>query len=129
MDLKHVVITSVDRDDLEDGGASHFSDMRPAYAATPDAKAPYVEDGKLLTELPEDFEYSSQFYVDKLISYLEDKADSDKPFFSVLSFTAPHWPLQAPDAVIEKYHGAYSEGYDVVYENRLKRVRELGIIN
>ncbi|WPX98172.1 lipoyl synthase [Candidatus Fokinia crypta] len=25
MDLKHVVITSVDRDDLEDGGASHFS--------------------------------------------------------------------------------------------------------
>ena len=113
---------------LISGAASHFSDMRPAYAATPDAKAPYVEDGKLLTELPENFEYSSQFYVDKLISYLEDEADSDKPFFSVLSFTAPHWPLQAPDAVIEKYHGAYSEGYDVVYDNRLKRVRELGIL-
>ena len=25
LDLKHVVITSVDRDDLEDGGAEHFS--------------------------------------------------------------------------------------------------------
>lgn len=25
LDLKHVVITSVDRDDLEDGGASHFA--------------------------------------------------------------------------------------------------------
>tara|TARA_Y100000590_G_scaffold470502_1_gene665777 strand:+ start:14875 stop:15819 length:945 start_codon:yes stop_codon:yes gene_type:complete len=27
MNLKHVVITSVDRDDLEDGGARHFSDV------------------------------------------------------------------------------------------------------
>ena len=27
LDLKHVVITSVDRDDLEDGGAEHFSQI------------------------------------------------------------------------------------------------------
>ena len=27
MDLRHVVITSVDRDDLEDGGAQHFVDV------------------------------------------------------------------------------------------------------
>ncbi len=27
LNLKHVVITSVDRDDLEDGGANHFSDV------------------------------------------------------------------------------------------------------
>ena len=27
LNLKHVVITSVDRDDLEDGGAEHFSDV------------------------------------------------------------------------------------------------------
>ena len=27
LDLKHVVITSVDRDDLEDGGANHFRDV------------------------------------------------------------------------------------------------------
>ena len=27
LNLKHVVITSVDRDDLEDGGASHFSEV------------------------------------------------------------------------------------------------------
>ena len=27
LNLKHVVITSVDRDDLEDGGANHFSEV------------------------------------------------------------------------------------------------------
>ena len=33
--LKHVVITSVTRDDLPDGGAAHFAEcaFRPAYEA------------------------------------------------------------------------------------------------
>ncbi|MBI1235244.1 MAG: lipoyl synthase [Alphaproteobacteria bacterium] len=33
MELKHVVITSVDRDDLEDGGAQHFVDVIKAIRA------------------------------------------------------------------------------------------------
>ncbi len=37
MGLRHVVITSVDRDDLEDGGAAHFADViRVVRAASPD---------------------------------------------------------------------------------------------
>ena len=37
MGLKHVVITSVDRDDLDDGGAGHFAAVvRAIRAATPD---------------------------------------------------------------------------------------------
>jgi lipoic acid synthetase len=37
MGLKHVVITSVDRDDLEDGGAAHFADVVSAIRlAAPD---------------------------------------------------------------------------------------------
>jgi len=37
MGLKHVVITSVDRDDLEDGGAEHFAQViRAIRQATPD---------------------------------------------------------------------------------------------
>jgi lipoic acid synthetase len=38
MGLRHVVITSVDRDDLEDGGAAHFAaTVRAIRAAAPDA--------------------------------------------------------------------------------------------
>jgi lipoic acid synthetase len=37
MDLEHVVITSVDRDDLEDGGAAHFAEVvRSIRNAAPD---------------------------------------------------------------------------------------------
>jgi lipoic acid synthetase len=39
MGLKYVVITSVDRDDLRDGGAGHFADcVREVRASIPDAK-------------------------------------------------------------------------------------------
>ena len=39
MGLKYVVITSVDRDDLRDGGAGHFADcLRAARASNPDTR-------------------------------------------------------------------------------------------
>ncbi|MVW85786.1 arylsulfatase [Pseudomonas sp. PB101] len=110
------------------GGASHWPDMRPAYAPTPDAKALYAEDGKMLDKLPVRFKYSSQFYADKMIDYIAADKGSGKPFFGMLSFTAPHWPLQAPDAAIAKYRGRYDAGFDAVFEQRLQKQKELGLI-
>jgi arylsulfatase A-like enzyme len=39
-----------------------------------------------------------------MIQFLEDRseADKEKPFFGYLTYTAPHWPLQAPRRVIDK---------------------------
>lgn len=109
------------------GGASHYSDMRPAYAKSPESKAPYRKDGKLLQQLPPNFKYSSQFYVDELMAYL--KTDQHKqPFFAYLSFTAPHWPLQAPQAAIKKYQLRYLPGYDRLHAERLERQKKLGLI-
>lgn len=113
---------------LNSGGASHFSDMQPAYAPSPDDVAPYRENGVVLDTMPDNFEYSSQFYVDRLISQLESSSGDNKPFFAYLSFTAPHVPLQAPDEAIEKYRGRYDEGYDAVFARRLARGKELGVI-
>ncbi|MGI9204576.1 MAG: arylsulfatase [Woeseiaceae bacterium] len=113
---------------LDSGGASHFQDMRPAYAPTPDVKANYSEDGVKLAALPEDFEYSSQYYVDRMIEYLEDHGDSEQPFFAYLSFTAPHWPLHAPDDAIARQKGRYDDGYDALAATRLQRMKDLGLI-
>ena len=112
---------------LNSGGASHFADMRPAYHPDPDGKAAYTEDDRPLSKLPEDFQYSSQYYADRLLQYLRED-DDDKPFFAVLAYTAPHWPLQAPDEAIARYKGRYDAGYDVLYAERRKRVAELGLI-
>ncbi|GGO76477.1 arylsulfatase [Marinobacterium nitratireducens] len=86
----------------------------------------YREDGKPVT-LPDDF-YSTDFYTDKLITYLQEGEGSDKPFFAYAAYTAPHWPLQAPDAYIDKYRGHYDEGYDSVRSARIERMKSLGLI-
>ncbi len=112
---------------LVSGGASHFGDMRPAYAPTPEIKANYSEDGRKLTELPPDFEYSTQYYADRMIDYLRDH-DRSQPYFAYLAFTAPHWPLQAPEEAIDRHRGRYDEGYDVLAEQRLARSRDLGVV-
>ena len=113
---------------LVPGGASHFSDMRPAYAPSPEIKAKYRDNGVLLDQLPDGFEYSSQYYVDRLIHFMSGSMTDDAPFFAYLSFTAPHWPLQAPAEAIEKYRGRYDQGYDVLLSERLDRAKQLGVI-
>lgn len=72
--------------------------------------------------------YSTETFSDKLIGYLKEREDTDKPFFAYLPFTAPHWPLQAPRKTIEKYKGVYDEGPAVLRTRRLKRLVELGLI-
>lgn len=113
---------------LVQGGASHWGDQSGIVAVNPDKppKAIYREDGKLV-DLPDDF-YSSDFYASKLIEYLKRDADSGKPFFGYLAFTAPHWPLQAHDADIAKYEGRYKEGYDALRKARLERLEKLGVV-
>lgn len=111
------------------GGASHFSDMQPAYATDAKAVAPYLDEGVMLSSLPADFQYSSQYYVDRLVDYMEQDKNSGRPFFAVLAFTAPHWPLQAPDEAIAKYEGRYSAGYDQLFQQRRQRMIELGLLS
>ncbi|MEM7707992.1 MAG: arylsulfatase [Pseudomonadota bacterium] len=113
---------------LNSGGGSHFADMKPAYAPNPDTKADYMRDDVKLTELPPSFTYSSQYFADQLISYLDERDNEQQPFFALLAFTAPHWPLQAPDAALEKYAGRYDQGYDEVLTQRLSRMAELGLL-
>jgi len=111
------------------GGASHFGDMKPAYAPSPTSKAPYRQNGKKLEQLPANFHYSSQFYVDELIHYLEADKDTNKPFFAYLAYTAPHVPLQAPNEAIAKYKGKYDGGYDKLLAQRFNKQKELGLLS
>ncbi len=113
---------------LLSGGASHYADMLPAYHPDPNANAPYREDKEILQDLPENFEYSTQFYVDQMIDYVEGAIDEDKPFFAYLAFSAPHWPLQAPEAAVAKYKGRYTAGFDELRRERLARQIEMGIV-
>lgn len=90
----------------------------------------YQENGKVLDPetLPESF-YSSDYFTDKFLEFLKpENRPKDEPFFGFLTYTAPHWPFQAPREVIEKYKGKYDNGPEHLRLQRLKRALELGII-
>ncbi|EMC96936.1 hypothetical protein BAUCODRAFT_32681 [Baudoinia panamericana UAMH 10762] len=88
----------------------------------------HAEDDQYVKQLPKSW-YSSDGYGDKMLSYLKDRTGKgdERPFFAYFPFTAPHWPLQAPDEYIAHYKGVYDEGPDVLREQRLARMKKLGL--
>ncbi|MCC5867032.1 MAG: sulfatase-like hydrolase/transferase [Gammaproteobacteria bacterium] len=107
------------------GGHNHFGWGLIAPKGISDPL--YREDGQTLDDLPADF-YSSDTFTDKLLEYLEDREHDDaRPFFALLSYTAPHWPLQAPKEDIARHKGRYDDGYVPVLLARHAAMEELGI--
>ena len=88
-------------------------------------ESPWFKNG-VKTNLPIDF-YSSKFFVDQMIDFLEEDKGSEAPFFSYLSFQAQHIPLQVPQVFIDKYMDTYKEGWDVLREQRKNKSIEKGI--
>lgn len=109
--------------DLAQGGANHYG-LDLAKDGKPGTT--YWENGRQLAALPKGF-YSSDTYASKLIEQL-GRTDRAKPFFAYLTFTAPHWPLQAPDADVARYRGRYDAGFEVLRAERLARLQALGLV-
>jgi arylsulfatase A-like enzyme len=112
------------------GAANHYG-FEPTYdEQTPrllkSTPALYIEDQTFVEQLPEGF-YSSDAFGDKLLQYLKER-DQSRPFFAYLPFSAPHWPLQAPAEVVARYKGRYDAGPEVLRQERLEKLRELGLI-
>lgn len=91
----------------------------------------FCENGKRLDpaiDIPDDF-YSTKYFTDKFIQFLnDDEKRGDKPFFGLLTYTAPHWPFQAYEEKIAKYKGIYNDGPKELRIKRLDNAIKLGII-
>ena len=51
------------------------------------------------------------------------------PFFMYVAYTAPHWPLHAPEKEIKRYDGVYENGWDDIREARYQRMIAMGLID
>jgi arylsulfatase/uncharacterized sulfatase len=108
---------------LADSGADNW-EQKP-YLPIYD-KANWFADGEEAA-LPEDF-YSSRFLVDKTIEFIDSHAQDGRPFFAYVPFQAVHLPVQAPQEFIDRYMGAYDEGWDRLRYERRRRAAALGIV-
>lgn len=74
--------------------------------------------------------YVTDAFSDRAVGYLKEHAEkhSDKPFFLYLAHTAPHFPLHALPADIDRHRQRYKAGWDAIRQQRLKRQREMGLL-
>ncbi|MBB5223061.1 arylsulfatase [Amaricoccus macauensis] len=107
---------------LLNAAAHHFDDTGMIEKA---AKASYTRDDVAIT-LPEDF-YTTDYFTTAMIEQIDSVQDG-APFFGYLAYTAPHWPLQAPEETIRQYTGKYDGGYEAIRQARTERMRDLGLL-
>ena len=88
----------------------------------------FAENEKRITEFPDDF-YTTDAFSDHAVKFVRDVADSDKPFFLHVCYTAPHYPLHALPEDIARYKGKYLQGWDALRKQRHKRQIEMGLID
>jgi arylsulfatase len=103
---------------LLDAAANHFNPNTH--------ENPFWADGHF-TDYPEG-QYSTDVYTDKSISFIKQDHGDEKPFFLYAAYTAPHWPLQAPPAYIDKYAGRYNIGYDSLRLFRFNSLKKKGMV-
>jgi arylsulfatase A-like enzyme len=73
--------------------------------------------------------YATDAFADHALDFLADaRKTPDKPFFLYLAFTAPHFPLHAPAEDVAKYKETYAKGWDKLREERLARMKKLGLV-
>lgn len=97
---------------------NHTLDDKPLPAVT---KSENSDTGKTY--------YTSHEIANRAIEQLDyhTQHHGAKPFFSFIAFTAPHFPLQAPLATVEKYKERYKDGWETVRKKRWERMKELGL--
>lgn len=121
-----------------DFGFDHFYGFTGGQinSFTGQGNAKWQNDGTIFphTALPENF-YATTNFTDYAIQYMDEAIKNDKPFFSMVSYNAPHSPLDAPEENGRKFYdpengvNVYKEGWDKLREERLERMIQLGIVD
>ena len=124
---------------LLDGAANHFNpglkregEGQPAQKGlkkTPVTYRNWVIEGEVFnpyTPQSKDF-YTTDVFTNYALDWM-GQIKPEKPFFLYLSYTAPHDPLMAWPEDIEKYKNRYTEGYEVIRNQRFEKQKQLGIL-
>ena len=86
-------------------------------------------EGRQARQYPEGEFYATDAVTDHALDFLKLARETpDQPWFLYLAYHAPHFPLHAPRQDIDKYANRYHGGWDQLRNERLKRMKEMGIV-
>ena len=73
--------------------------------------------------------FKTDALTDNALRWMEKPVKNKQPFFLFLGYGAAHYPLQARPEDIAKYRGTYIKGWDKIREERLQRLKKIGLIS
>ena len=73
--------------------------------------------------------YYTDAITEAAVGDIRNFSERPQPFFLYVAYSAPHWPLQAPEEEIARNREKYLAGWDVLRTNRYRRQIELGLID
>ncbi len=73
--------------------------------------------------------YTTDIFADWSLKFLDETVGDERPFFLYTAFNSPHWPLEAPDENIAIYQGKYDQGWDHLRQEKLERMKAMGIVS
>jgi arylsulfatase len=77
---------------------------------------------------PDKFYYTNAI-TDNAIKFLDDRENSQAPFFMYVAYTAAHWPMHALEEDYEPYIGKFDEGWDKLRSERYQKMIDAGLID
>lgn len=84
-------------------------------------ESPHLMEGNTPLPPPPKDQYLTDLWAEHASTYVTELAAEKKPFFMYAAFNAPHWPIQAPEELVQKYANRYVEGWDKLREERHSR--------
>ncbi len=92
-------------------------------------ESPHLMSGNEPLPPPPKDQYLTDLWADHAATFVNELAKDKKPFFLYAAFNAPHWPIQAPEEIVQKYARRYAEGWDALREERHKKQLAMGIVS
>ena len=96
-------------------GANSYYELLP--------KRQLVEDNEPFA--PRGNYYFTDAVSDKSVSYLQKNKSTGKPFFLYVAYTAPHWPIHAPQDLIDSYKSKYTQGWEALRKQRFDKQNKI----
>jgi arylsulfatase len=73
--------------------------------------------------------YATDVFNQYALEFVKQGQVAGSPWLLYLSHSSPHFPLQAPKAMVNEYYETYLQGWDVLRERRFARMKEMGLVD
>ncbi|QDU78636.1 Arylsulfatase [Polystyrenella longa] len=112
---------------LLDGACNFFDPYYPDPPFKGGRRRVFAEDDEIITEFPEGY-YTTNAFTDDAVEFVKESAQQPDPFFLHVCYTAPHYPLHAPEEDVIPYLGKYKQGWEQLRAERYQRQLDMGLL-